>query len=162
MAKSYGGLRPSVTVSPQEIQNFVDTTLSDGLKRGKSISIGELNQKLVKNLKQHKINVVNKEIRLTDDTVVKYIKHPKNEKGATLPFNRYRMLKNLVYNPEHIYLQQDTSVLVYTRKYNNDKIVKAVIHPNFKNKKSIFCKLKSIGVVNRSDMNNNKQYKKIK
>lgn len=105
-------------------------------------------------------------IRLLDSTVLKYRKHPKALKGATVPTNLMNLMSNAVTRPKNIYL--DTSmkgkgalIFVGTVSKNRKKLIKAVIHTNYKHKGRRVHIAKSFGIVDKNDLNG-KQYIKIK
>lgn len=172
MGKSVGGVRGGGSTSTSifasktsyvTVQQFADSVLAYGMSRGKELKIGTLNEYAQRELENQKINLVSKDVLITDDVIMKYTDHPKRAKGATLPANKYGRLKNIVNNPKHIYIdtKQKDLVLVFADKGSNGKVVKAIIQPNFKKGKRVFNKVKSIGVVDARHMKQS-QYKKIK
>ena len=53
-------------------------------------------------------------------------------------------------------------VYVYTHPYEPGRMVKVVVHPNYRFKKAVFNAVKSFGVVSEKNMEDGKQYRKIK
>lgn len=178
MAKSHGGVRITVhttsiannsngalinTPRPETIQDFANRVIEEGVSRGKYIKIGNLNEVAQRELANMGIKLQSAEVLLTDDTVLKYVDHPKKAKGAAIPRDRYDKIKNVINNPKHIYqdIKQKNLVLVFSGKYGKGKILKVVIQPNFKQGKKVFNKAKSIGIVDAHHLNQ-QQYRKIK
>ncbi len=171
--KSVGGMRgvngaksvPKISnkVGALTIQEFADTVLSDGYSRGRELKIGNLNEVACRELQNMRISLHSSDVVLTDDVVMKYVSHPKQAKNAVLLRNRYAMIKNIVNNPKNIYIDknQRNLVFVFTGKYTGDKVIKAIIQPNFKKGKKTYNKLKSIGIVESHHMKQ-PQFKKIK
>lgn len=174
MAKTYGGIRgggitnkstPDIVkkTSAKTIQGFANEVLADGLKRGREFRIGTLNEVAQRELRNQKIELKSTDVVTTDDVILKYVCHPKRDKNATLPENRYDKLKNIVNNPTHVYIDQKQRnlALIFTSKKDKGKVIKAIIQPNTKVGKNITNKLKSIGVVAAHNMEQ-RQYRKIK
>ncbi|MDE6428351.1 MAG: hypothetical protein K2K59_05305, partial [Muribaculaceae bacterium] len=149
MAKTYGGLRtssiafnmasvqtPTIEDTPPftTIQDFTDNVLNDGVSRGKEFRIGALNEAVQRELSNMEIELKSDDVVITDDVIIKYVNHAKKAKDATLPFNQYDKLQDIVNNPEHIYIdtKQKELVCVFTGKENKGKIIKAMIAPNGK------------------------------
>ena len=77
--------------------------------------------------------------------------------------NKYWLVEKTLRNPTHIYEDTEQKYLVYlnTRTYAKRKVIKVVIHPNFKNNGRTYNLLKSIGVVEATKMKS-PQYRQIK
>ena len=73
------------------------------------------------------------------------------------------MVEFAVKKPKNVYIDTNRNRLVYVSsvKYSKDKVLKVIIEPNQKVGKKYFNEVKSIGVVNKSNMQD-KQYVKIK
>lgn len=146
------------------VQGFADEVLADGYSRGREFRIGTFNEVAQRELQNQKIELNSKDVVITDDVILKYVSHPKRDKNAELPANRYDKLKNIVNNPTHVYIdtKQKNLVFVFTSKKEKGKVIKAIIQPNKKVGKKRTNKLKSIGVVDAHNITNDKQFKKIK
>ena len=103
------------------------------------------------------------DIVVLDKTILKYINHPKESKGATVAPDRYNEILKAINTPLHIYEDTNSEVLVYvyTHPYEPGRVVKVVVHPNFKHKGSVVNAAKSWGVVEAIQMDM-KNYRKIK
>ena len=100
---------------------------------------------------------------ITDKTILKYRNHPKRRKGAVVSFNRFRMVESAVKHPKNVYIDTHRKRLVYVSsvKYSPTKVLKVVIEPNQRVGKKYYNQVTSIGIVDRTKMND-PIYKKIK
>lgn len=146
-----------------KLQAFADAVLADGKKRGRELIIGKISPEVVADLQQKDVVLESTEVIIDDATIVKYINHAKREKGATVTSNRYWMVEKTLKCPAHIYEDIEQKYLVYisTRTYARGKVLKVIVHPNYKSKGRTFNLLKSIGVVDFTKMDS-PQYRKIK
>lgn len=124
---------------------------------------GNANRAYLRDLVKSGIEVKSDKVVITDKTILKYVKHPKRLKGATVSTNRFVMVEAAVKHPRNIYIDQNRDRIIYVGsvRYSKDKVLKVVIEPNQRIKGSFYNQVKSIGVVDKIDMNG-KQYKKIK
>ena len=146
-----------------KLQAFADTVLADGKKRGRELVVGTISHDVVMDLQQKGITLETTDVIIDDGVIVKYINHVKNQKGATVDINKYWLVEKTLRNPTHIYEDIEQKYLVYlnTRAYSRRKVVKVVIHPNFKKNGRTYNMLKSIGVVEATKMDS-PQYRQIK
>ena len=102
-------------------------------------------------------------IVVLDRTVLKYIGHPKANKGATVAATRYEEIETAINAPTHIYedLNSKELVYVYTHPYEKGKVIKVVVHPNYKYKGVTTNAAKSWGVVSEQSFLST-YYRKIK
>lgn len=146
----------------RKIIGFAEDVIADGMARGRRIKIGRLKHLfgIDRMLKQGFDQ--SSPLWLTDDTIIKYINHPKARKGATVPLNLLPAVARALNNPKHIYL--DVSVknrklgyLIYVGTLNHKgmkgKVIKAVVHTDYSDKGEVFHKVKSFGIVNMHNMN---------
>ena len=96
-------------------------------------------------------------IVVTQQAVFKYAHHPKSKKGAVIPIEHYDLIEKALTMPLHIY--EDTAqkelVYVFTHPYEERKLVKVVVHPNYKlNGKTIVNAAKSWGFVCEESLEN--------
>lgn len=161
--KSRGGIRcvgsiVKSNISFIRLQDFTNEVLADGVSRGKEFKVGKINKDTVQELEKLDITLAENDVILRDDVIIKYVKHTKQTKGATLPFNRFNMLKNIINNPKHIFIdnKRKNLVLVFAGKFTKDRIIKAIVHPNFeiKKKNRKFNKIISIGVIDKRNLYN--------
>ena len=169
MGKGYGNTRTkrpktSTKTLEQKIQNFANKAFSAGQSKGKSLNVGTLSNEIISDMKAKGVKIESKSVVLTDDVITKYVNHVKRQKGATIEQKRYKDIERLINNPTHVYEDVKQKYLVYvnTIDYKEGKVLKGIIHPNYKHKGKIYNKLKSLGVVNESDMNDRIQYRRIK
>ena len=122
---------------------------------------GRTNRSLLRDLQKRGMNVKSDKVVIRDKTILKY--KPKKKKGAVVSFNRFVMVESAVKKPKNVYIDTNRNRLVYVSsvKYSKDKVLKVIIEPNQKVGKKYFNEVKSIGVVNKSNMQD-KQYVKIK
>lgn len=153
--KSYSAL--------SRLQAFADAVLADGKKRGRELVVGSISNDVVVDLQQKGVTLETTDVIIDDAVIVKYIKHVKNQKGATVDIKKYWMVEKTLRNPTHIYEDTGQNYLVYvnTRAYVRGRTLKVVVHPNYKTKGRTFNYLKSIGVIYTEDMLG-KQFRKIK
>lgn len=153
--KSYSAL--------SKLQAFADAVLADGKKRGRELVVGSISNDVVVDLQQKGVTLETTDVIIDDAVIVKYIKHVKNQKGATVDIKKYWMVEKTLRNPTHIYEDTGQNYLVYvnTRAYVRGRTLKVVVHPNYKTKGRTFNYLKSIGVIYTEDMLG-KQFRKIK
>ena len=145
------------------LQAFADAVLADGKKRGRELVVGSISNDVVMDLQQKGVTLETTDVIIDDAVIVKYIKHVKNKKGATVDSHKYWLVEKTLRNPTHIYEDTEQKYLVYlnTRTYAKRKVIKVVIHPNFKNNGRTYNLLKSIGVVEATKMDS-PQYRQIK
>lgn len=126
-------------------------------------AFGRTNRSLLRDLQKRGVNVKSDKAVIRDKTILKHKDHPKKKKGAVVSFNRFVMVESAVKKPKNVYIDTNRNRLVYVSsvKYSKDKVLKVIIEPNQKVGKKYFNEVKSIGVVNKSNMQD-KQYVKIK
>ena len=115
-------------------------------------------------LQQKGVTLETTDVIIDDAVIVKYIKHVKNQKGATVDINKYWMVEKTLRTPTAIYEHTIGKYLVYisTRSYSSRKVLKIIVQPNYERKGRLFNYLKSIGVVNEDNMADQSNYRKIK
>lgn len=153
-----------------KIKAFAEQVIADGMSRGRRIKIGRLKlmfgpERIRKRGFDH-----SSPLWLTDDTIIKYVNHPKARKGATVPLEMLPAVARTLSNPKHIYRDvsdknQGKGYLIFigtlSQKGMKDKILKAVVHMNYVDKGKSFHKVKSFGIVDGDSMAN-PIYRKIK
>lgn len=177
MAKSSGGvraplIRPEYKLSKadlnnwENLQSFADFVIADGHNRGRDYLVSNMDEDVIEYLQNLGIEVKSNRILITDDVIREYLVHPKRSKGAAIDSTRYNELEHMVEYPTHIYVDksQKDLVLVFTGPdsgYSKGKLMKAIVHINYKKGKKVFNKLKSIGIVDNEKMGH-PQYELIK
>lgn len=152
------------TKGVRTLQSFVNMVLADGLERGRQFQIGFLNRKIVNDLKAHGVGLKSNLVVMTDKTVIKYLQHGKQRKGAVIDFGRFHAAERAIKHPTGIYRDKTRGILVYVyhaKGYAKGKSLKIVVEPNYKLKRGYVNRLKSIGVVDTKTMRG-RQYEKIK
>ena len=146
------------------LQAFADAVLADGKKRGRELVVGSISNDVVMDLQQKGVTLETTDVIIDDAVIVKYIKHVKNQKGATVDINKYWMVEKTLRTPTAIYEHTIGKYLVYisTRSYSSRKVLKIIVQPNYERKGRLFNYLKSIGVVNEDNMADQSNYRKIK
>ena len=161
-AKASGGTPEPVKQKRKELQQFDGSFLqfanqltTTGRSIGKAKHIGTIDSAIIADMRDKGLELQSNEITVLDKTVLKYIDHPKEAKGATVNAARYSEIEAAINTPLHIYedLNSNALVYVYTHPYEPGKLVKVVVHPNFKYKGTVINAAKSWGVVAESDMN---------
>lgn len=179
MGKGNGGTRTSSPANPKglasmsfdsagretlTIQQFADIVRADAKPRGRIIYAGDIQEEIKRDYEAKGLTLQSNEVLIDDATIIKYIDHPKEEKGAVIDAKRYNEVAQVINNPTHIYedLQQNEIIYVGTRDYETGKVLKVAIHPNYKKKGRVYNLAKSIGVVQESNMESESKYRKIK
>ena len=144
-------------------QQFADEVREKKRNIGKVMWIGVLDSEIVTDMHAQGRLLETHDIVVLDKTILKYINHPKESKGATVAPDRYNEILKAINTPLHIYEDTNSEVLVYvyTHPYEPGRVVKVVVHPNFKHKGSVVNAAKSWGVVDENKMDE-PYYKKIK
>ena len=144
-------------------QQFADEVREKKRNIGKVMWIGALDSEIVADMHARGRLLETHDIVVLDKTILKYINHPKESKGATVAPDRYNEILKAINTPLHIYEDTNSTVLVYvyTHPYEPGRVVKVVVHPNFKHKGSVVNAAKSWGVVEAIQMDM-KNYRKIK
>lgn len=164
MAKTSGGIRIlRDNKRTGGLQGFANNVLNDGKSRGRSYELSKIDRTVKRDMNKKGISLETDIVTIKDNTVLKYVSHPKRAKGAAIDLNKFWMVEKAVTKPNHIYedTKQNQLVYVYSSRYTKGKTLKVVIQPNYKEKGKVYNILKSIGVVAKEDMNG-AQYRKIK
>ena len=146
------------------LQQFADTLFKTGRSMGQVKQIGRVDDIVREDMAKKGHSLETETIIVLDRTVLKYIGHPKESKGATVAVTRYGEIETAINAPTHIYedLNSKELVYVYTHPYEKGKVIKVVVHPNYKYKGVTANVAKSWGIVDIDKMEDTKQYRKIK
>ena len=147
-----------------DLKQFSTELLTNKKGNGQVVNLAEIDEAIVKEMEKNNVRLQAMAVVAMQNTVFKYANHPKAKKGAVVPVGDYDLIEKALKQPLHIY--QDTAqkdlVYVYTYPYDKGRLVKVVVHPNFKvNGKLTINNAKSWGIVDESKMNA-PQYKLIK
>jgi len=145
------------------LQQFAAEILKTGRSIGKVSQVGRIDDAIKANMVAKGLTIETETIIVLDKTIIKYIDHPKAAKGAVVPAERYGLIEQAIKNPLHIYedLNSKELVYVYTHPYEEGKLIKVVVQPNYKYKGATANVAKSWGVVEEGQMNHS-YYRKIK
>lgn len=138
-------------------KEFAEELLANGRGNGRMIVVAQLDDKVIEDMSNKGVALQSISIVVTQQAVFKYAHHPKSEKGAVIPVEQYDLIENALNTPLHIY--EDTAqkelVYVFTHPYEVKKLVKVVVHPNYKlNGKTIINAAKSWGFVSEESLEN--------
>ena len=164
MEKGIGGKRTGRPIGRHiTIQQFADMVRDDAKPRGRIIYAGEIPAEIRRDYESKGLKLESNEVLIDDATILKYINHPKEAKGAVIDKDRYDEVAQVINNPTHIYEDTGQKDIIYvgTRNYSTGKVLKVVIHMNYMRRGRIYNLAKSIGVVDAVDMNG-RQYRQIK
>ncbi len=138
--------------------------IADKMSRGRTLIIGggmadEIGMDMLKQGIKQESEIMD----ISDNTIIKYLNHPKNAKGAGIKPSEWGKVSKVLYNPKGIYQDTKQKYLTYvkTAPYDKDRTIKVVIRPNYKQVGSTSNRIVSVGIVPNRDMKN-KQYRKIK
>lgn len=138
------------------LRQFAEELLSKGRGNGQMVIVAALDSKVVEDMKNKGVALQSVSIVVTQQAVFKYAHHPKERKGAVIHVNDYELIENTLRFPLHIYedIAQKEFVYVFTHPFAEEKLIKVVVHPNYKlNRKTVVNLAKSWGIVEKCKMN---------
>lgn len=146
------------------LRQFAEELLSIGKGNGMMVEVAQLDEMVVVDMNNKGVTLQSVSIVVTQQAIFKYAHHPKAKKGAVIPVEQYDLIEQALNTPLHIY--EDTAqkelVYVFTNPFEQERLVKVVVHPNYKLKgKTIVNATKSWGIVKEEDMFG-KQFRMIK
>ena len=146
------------------LRQFAEELLANGKGNGQILVVAQLDDKVIEDMSNKGVALQSISIVVTQQAIFKYAHHPKSKKGAVIPVEHYDLIEKALATPLHIY--EDTAqkelVYVFTHPYEQNKLVKVVVHPNYKmSGKQIVNATKSWGIVKEEDMLG-KQFRMIK
>ena len=139
------------------LREFAEELLANGRGNGQMIVVAQLDNKVVKDMSNKGMALQSMSIVVTQQAIFKYAHHPKMKKGAVIPVEQYDLIEKALNTPLHIY--EDTAqkelVYVFTNPFKHKRLVKVVVHPNYKlNGKTIINAAKSWGFVSEESLEN--------
>ena len=139
------------------LRQFAEELLALGKGNGQMIVVAQLDDIIVDDMHNKGVTLHSVSIVDTQQVVFKYAHHPKWKKGAVIPVKEYGLIEKALNMPLHIY--EDTAqkdlVYVFTHPSVHQKLVKVVVHPNYKlNGKTIINAAKSWGFVSVESLDN--------
>ncbi|MBP5573833.1 MAG: hypothetical protein J6X40_06685 [Bacteroidales bacterium] len=146
------------------LRQFAEELLANGRGNGKMVTVAQLDDAIIEDMRKKGVVLQSLSFVVTQQVVFKYVHHPKTRKGAVVPVEQYNLIEKALNTPLHIY--EDTAqkelVYVFTYPYEHNRLVKVVVHPNYKVNGRLTINLaKSWGIVDESKMNT-PQYKVMK
>ena len=146
------------------LRQFAEELLANGRGNGQMIVVAQLDDEVIEDMSNRGVTLQSVSIVVTQQAVFKYAHHPKARKGVIIPVEQYDLIEKALTTPLHIY--EDTAqkelVYVFTHPYDERKLVKVVVHPNYKmSGRQIINATKSWGIVKEEDMLG-KQFRMIK
>lgn len=146
------------------LQQFADAVIKAGKPTGQVKQIGRIDETIKEDMAKKGVAIETETIVIPDSKILRYLSHPKANKGATIDIQRYGEIEATINAPEHIYedIIRKELVYVYTSPYEAGKVLKVIVQPNY-NFKGVKTNLaKSWGIVDRANMEDTNQYRKIK
>lgn len=163
-ARLKGQSKPEMSLYDGDLTKYANELLQSKKGNGAMVKVGDIGEAVKKDMEKNNLTMQTTAVIVMQNAIFKYTNHPKAKKGATVPVKDYGLIEKALQNPLHIY--QDTAqkdlVYVYTYPYGKGRLLKVVVHPNFKvNGKLTINNAKSWGIVDESKMNA-PQYRLIK
>ena len=139
------------------LKQFAEELLANGKGNGQMVVVAQLDDKVIDDMSNKGVTLQSLSIVVTQQAIFKYAHHPKSKKGAVIPVEHYDLIEKALTTPLHIY--EDTAqkelVYVFTHPYEQSKLVKVVVHPNYKlNGKTTINAAKSWGFVSEESLEN--------
>ena len=139
------------------LREFAEELLANGRGNGQMIVVAQLDDKVVEDMSNKGVTLQSLSIVVTQQVIFKYAHHPKSKKGAVIPVEQYDLIENALNTPLHIY--EDTAqkelVYVFTNPFENKRLVKVIVHPNYKlDGKTVVNAAKSWGFVSEESLEN--------
>ena len=145
------------------LKDYAEMLLKDKRGDGSVINLGEIHESIPKELLKRNIRLVDTRIIVDQHTVTKYFFHPKGRKGAVLSIEEYGLIEKAAQKPQKIY--EDAShgdlVYVYSYPYQEGRLLKLVIQPNYHKNGRTYNNIKSWGIIQVANLNNPTQYRLI-
>ena len=139
------------------LRQFAEELLANGRGNGQMIVVAQLDDKVVEDMSSKGVALQSTFIVVTQQAVFKYAHHPKSKKGAVIPVEHYDLIEKALTTPLHIYEDsaQKELVYVFTHPFEHERLVKVVVHPNYKlNGKTVVNAAKSWGFVSEESLEN--------
>ena len=139
------------------LRQFAEELLANGRGNGQILEVAQLDDIVVEDMSNKGVTLQSVSIVVTQQVIFKYAHHSKSKKGAVIPVEQYELIENALKTPLHIY--EDTAqkelVYVFTNPFEQERLVKVVVHPNYKlNGKTVVNAAKSWGFVSEESLEN--------
>ena len=146
------------------LREYAEKILTNGKGTGQMVEVAQFCEAVIEDAKQQGMELKSYSIIVMQKTIFKYAHHPKSKKGAVVPLDDYDLIEKALRTPLHIYEDpiQNEIIYVFTYPYDESKLIKVVVHPNYKVKGGQFINAaKSWGIV-INEAFGNAQYRMIK
>ena len=146
------------------LRQFAEELLANGRGNGQVLEVAQFCDTVIEDARRQGLELRSFSILVMQKTIFKYAHHPKATKGAVVPLDDYGLIEKALRTPLHIYEDpiQNDIIYVFTYPYDESKLVKVVVHPNYKVKGDLFINAaKSWGIVIKEAFDNS-QYRMIK
>ena len=146
------------------LRQFAEELLANGKGNGQMVEVAQFCETVIEDAKRQGLELRSSSILVMQKTIFKYAHHPKAKKGAVVPLDDYGLIEKALRTPLHVYEDpiQNEIIYVFTYPYDESKLVKVVVHPNYKVKRDQFINAaKSWGIVIKEAFDNS-QYRLIK
>ena len=139
------------------LKQFAEELLAKGRGNGQILVVAQLDDMVVEDMNNKGVTLQSVSIVVTQQAIFKYAHHPKSKKGTVIPVEQYELIEKALTTPLHIYEDTAQKELVYVFTHPNElsKLVKVVVHPNYKlNGKTVINAAKSWGFVSEESLEN--------
>lgn len=160
-----GGVIKELKTYNGSLQDFANDVFNSKKANNTVKKIGKIDDSIIEDMLSKNIKISSDDIFISDKKILKYLKHPKDKKGAVIDKNRWNEVEKAIQHPTAIYedLKSKSLVYVYASPYELGRSLKVIIHPNYVMDGNKINLLKSIGVVDDKQLTNAPQYfRKIK
>ncbi|MBP5497348.1 MAG: hypothetical protein J6X98_09305 [Bacteroidales bacterium] len=142
---------------------FANDILTKGRGGGTVCRVCDIAPTILNDMKTRGVELLSKDVVVTQRQIFKYRNHPKTRKGANIPIEDYGVIEATLKDPTHIYEDTVQKRLVYvcSYPYQGNRLVKVVVEPNFKNQGVVVNLAKSWGIVQCENMRGG-QYRLIR
>lgn len=148
----------------QAFAGAVGQIIKDGYQaKGIEYTAGWINTSTTNYLAGKKIEPVTPIIAIKDDALAHSVRTAKLAEGKT-SIALAEQIPEILAEPDNIFLDEGgrSPALIYTKNLDADNLLKIVVNINQKQKKRPVNEVKTIGIVEKSDIEKVKRYKKIK
>lgn len=139
-------------------KKVLETYKKDKRYLGGNVIIGQLHHSIRKDFAKRGKRLARTDALTNASIILKYVGHPKERKGAVLPFDKLDYISKAILSPDKVYRQvsgKGAGNYIMTVPYREEgKVVKVAVHTNLKKKGREFNFVKSWGVVDEKGINN--------
>jgi len=141
----------------------VSQIIQDGYKvKGLDYTAGWINTNTLNNLTENKIPPITPVISMKDDSIAHAIRTTKLDAGKT-SIDLAKQIPETIAAPDAVYLDEGSKypALIYVKNLEDNKVLKIVVNINQAKKKRPINEVKTIGIVDKNDIQKDKRYKKL-